>query len=100
MAPLTTVGTWFIGLELIAAGASVDQTCLGRMPMPRKLMMKGAYGPLVLKTIVFWSTAVTLSRCVVSCERNLEVTAAYCGSNMSWNVKTTSSAVMGWPSDH
>src|SRR5215471_763248 len=80
MAPLTTVGTWFIGLELMAAGWSVDQTCLGRIPMFRKLMVKGAYGPLVLKTTVFASVAVTLSRWFSSCDRNLDVIA--------------------WPSDH
>src|SRR5215831_7554660 len=100
MGPLTTVGTWFIWLELIAAGWSVDQTCLGRIPMPRKLMMNGAYGPFVLKMTVFGSGAVTLSRCASSWDRNRDVTALYCGSYMSWNVKTTSSEVIGWPSYH
>jgi len=55
---------------------------------------------VVLKTTVFASGAVTLARYCSSWARNREVTALNLGSNISWYVYTTSSEVIGCPSDH
>jgi len=42
MAPLTISGTWLSGVELISAGCSFSQACLGRMPMFMNVITNGA----------------------------------------------------------